>query len=349
MKKILVVDFNGTSSVYTHYFSKGIIRKKDNLKILGKKKPDFLDVFSDLNTYVGVNTKFKFLNYCLNWFWLLFNCKKFDLVIVQWLQLLKFSPIEVKLISYLQSKTKLIYILHNLYPHNTNKDKILKNYNSLYKILNKIAVHTLELKEAVLKINPDANVLKIEHGFFFKEFRNKNIVINEKKCLMIGYISKYKGIEDALKVVKNLKDRNVFIKLEIIGLASQKYLDHLFSIINNFKIEGQVTIISKEVSTGFLINKINESIMLWLPYEKISQSGVSYTSIGLSKPFVGYNVGNFKESFGNYGVAEIVEQKNINEFSNAVVKILNNESYYRKNIESFGKRNIWESNKKILN
>ena len=37
MKKILVVDFNGTSSVYTHYLSKGLKDKEDELKILGKK------------------------------------------------------------------------------------------------------------------------------------------------------------------------------------------------------------------------------------------------------------------------------------------------------------------------
>ena len=51
MKKILVIDFNGTSALYTHYFSKGLVEGNDEVKIINKKKPSFLDVFEDLNEY----------------------------------------------------------------------------------------------------------------------------------------------------------------------------------------------------------------------------------------------------------------------------------------------------------
>ena len=45
MKKILVIDFNGTSALYTHYFSKGLVDGNNEVKILGKKTPSFLAVF----------------------------------------------------------------------------------------------------------------------------------------------------------------------------------------------------------------------------------------------------------------------------------------------------------------
>ena len=31
MKKILIVDFNGTSSVYTHYLAKGLVNEDDEV------------------------------------------------------------------------------------------------------------------------------------------------------------------------------------------------------------------------------------------------------------------------------------------------------------------------------
>lgn len=349
MKKILVVDFNGTSCVYTHYLSKGIVKKNDELKILGQKKNKFLDAFENLHEYVGFKTSFKLLDYILNWFWLLINYKKFDIVLIQWLQLLKYTTIEIKLINYLQSRIKLVYILHNLYPHNTKNSKILNRYNQLYKVSKTIAVQTDKVKEVVLKLNPNACVLKIEHGFFFKEFRQKESVCTTNKCLMVGYISKYKGVEDALKVVKILKEKNIIVSLEIIGLSTPEYLVSLINIINDFKIKSQVSILSKEVSTKFLINKINEANMLWLPYKQISQSGVSYTSTGLGKPFVGYDVGNFNEFFGVKGIANIVEKNNINAFSNAVIEVMKNEKFYKDNIQKLSSQNLWDANKILLN
>ena len=140
MKKILVVDFNCTSALYTHYFAKGLVGGNDEVKILGKKKPAFLDVFEDLNEYIGFNVGFKLLDYILNWFWLLFNYQKYDIIIVQWLQLLRYTNVEIKLINYLQSRVKLIYIVHNLYPHNIKNNKIIKRYKQLYRTTKNIEI-----------------------------------------------------------------------------------------------------------------------------------------------------------------------------------------------------------------
>lgn len=349
MKKILVVDFNGTSALYTHYFSKGLVEGNDEVKILGKKKPSFLDVFEDLNEYLGFNFGFKLLDYVLNWFWLLFNYQKFDTIVIQWLQLLKYTDVEIKLLNYLQSRVKLIYLVHNLYPHNTKNNKVVKRYNQLYQTVKNIAVHTYKVKKIILELSPNTNILSIKHGLFFKEFRPiaPKIILN--KCLMIGYISKYKGIEDALEVVKRLKEKGLIISLDIIGLGTPAYLNILIKMIDDFKIKDQVFILSKEVPTSFLIDKINESTMLWLPYKKISQSGVAYTSIGLGKPFVGYDVGDFKDSFGDNGLAEIVKKDSIEDFSEAVIEVLYNQDFYEKNIQNFSSQNLWNFNEIILN
>jgi len=348
MKKILVVDFNGTASVYTHYFTEGL-KANNEVKILGKKKMFFLDFFKSLNIYLGFNTGIKFLDYILNWSWLLVNYKKFDVVVIQWLQLLKYTTIEIKLIKYLQKKVKLVYILHNLYPHNSSNRKVINRYNKLYEKCKNIAVHTNEMKSYLKKINPNINILKIQHGYFFNEFKKECISSKENKCLMIGQILRYKGIEDALKVVKILKEKNTNIKLDIIGLADQNYLIELYKIIDELNIGDRVTIIPEVVSTAIFINEINKSTMLWLPYKKISQSGISYTAIGLGKPFVGYDVGNFKSFFGDKGLAHIVEKNNVEDFSEAVLEVLKNKENYYKKINAHATLNSWEANRIILN
>lgn len=348
MKKILVVDFNGTASVYTHYFAEGL-KTNNDVKILGKKKMFFLDFFKNLNVYLGFEIGIKFLDYALNWSWLIVNYKKFDVIVIQWLQLLKYTSIEVRLIKHLQKKVKLVYILHNLYPHNNTNIKVKKRYNKLYENCNNIAVHTNEMKSYLKKINSNINILKIQHGYFFNEFREEGISLNENKCLMIGQILRYKGVEDALKVVKILKDKNTNVQLDIIGLADHNYLIELYEIIDELKISDRVTIIPEVVSTELFIHEINKSTMLWLPYKKISQSGISYTAIGLGKPFVGYDVGNFKSFFGDKGLAHIVEKDNVENFSEAVLEVLKNKENYYKKINEHVTLNSWEANKIILN
>lgn len=348
MEKILVVDFNGTTSVYTHYFAKGL-KANNDVKILGKKKIFFLDFFEDLNVYLGFNTEIKLLDYILNWIWLLFNYKKFDIVVIQWLQLLKYTSIEVSFLKFLQKRVKLVYILHNIYPHNNTNSKIIARYNKLYNSCKNIAVHTYEMKSNLKKINSKINILKIQHGYFFNEFKKPIGSLKENKCLMIGQILRYKGIEDALKVVKILNEKNTPIHLKIMGLADKNYLIELNKIIYDLNIGNQVTIVPEIVSTEVFINEINKSTMLWLPYKKISQSGISYTSIGLGKPFVGYDVGNFKSFFGDKGLANIVEKDNVVDFSEAVLEVLENKEAYYKRIDSYATLNLWEANRVLLN
>lgn len=348
MKKILILDLNGTSSVYTHYLSNGLKSKEIKVEILGQKKNEFLDVFIKHNEYLGFKFGVKLLDYLLNWLWLLANYNRYDLVIVQWLQLLKYSSLEINLISYLQRRINLIYIVHNIYPHNSENLKVNKRYNLLYKKLKNIVVHTNRVEKSIKEITHKANIIKFEHGLFFKDFRIENRIENNCRCLLVGYISKYKGVEDALKVVKILKNKEIYVSLEIIGYGEKEYIKMLCNLIEEYGISDNVKILSKEVSTRFLIEKITKASMLWLPYNSISQSGVAYTSMGLGVPFVGYDVGNFKESFGVKGFAEVVEKGNLEDFCLMVEKILDNNVIYREKISNELKDDGWVNNRTIV-
>lgn len=347
-KRILIVDFNGTSSIYTHYFANGLKSETNQVKILGKRKSEFLEVFNDNSKYLGFNLKFKLLNYFLNWFWLFYHKNKFDVIIIQWLQLIKYSTIEVYLTKKLQSKSKVIYIAHNVYPHRVTSARVIKNYNLLYNSVKNIGFHTSEVKNKILTISASPNFLKISHGLFFRNMNKGEFSKKGNFCLMVGYVAKYKGVEDAIKIVKILKDLKQDIRLEIVGLGDPKYIYKLNRLIQQKQLQHEIRITSKEVSTGFLIKKIQQSKMLWLPYQNISQSGVTYTSIGLKKTFVAYDVGNFKEEFGNKGMAKIVKFRDLNSFALGVIEVQLNEMKYLNKIEENYHRFNWELNKSIL-
>lgn len=348
MKKILIVDFNGTSSIYTHYLANGLKNSEIDVDILGKKRLDFLDVFSKTNNYLGLKTGFKIIDYFINWLWLLINYRKYDAIIIQWLQLLKYFNLENILISYLQSKTTLVYIVHNLYPHNCKSVKVKNRYNKLYSNLNNIAVQTKGIEKEIRRINSRLKIIKFEHGLFFKDFRPNQPDRNLKSCLLIGYISKYKGVEDAIQTVKKLKDNDVYVSLEIIGSGNHDYVKILNKLISSYEIEDRVSILSKEVSTKFLIEKVKSANMLWLPYKNISQSGVAYTAMGLGVPIVVYDVGNFKECFVENGFGELAKRGSIVEFSEGVKKVKINNIWYRKNIYEKLTEDAWAKNRLIL-
>lgn len=347
-KKFLVVDLNGTSTIYTHYLANSLKTELNDVCVLGKEKEDFLNVFDNVNKYIGFNIGLKLLDYLLNWFWLLVNFRKYDGIVIQWLQLLKYSSIEIYFIKFLQKRIPLIYIVHNVYPHNNTSLKVKNRYNRLYRECENIAVQTRDVKFTIKKINPMGKVFEIQHGLFFREFRNKEENFNSQKCLLIGYVSKYKGIEDAVKIANLLNERKVDFTLEIIGHGEPRYLKELEEKVGEYALNDKVKFFSKEVDTKFLIDKINEAAMLWLPYKNISQSGVAYTSVGLGIPFVCYNVGNFNDAFGGKGIMEIVEKDNLQEFSFSVEKILLNNKEYRRNILKTFPENLWSNNTVLI-
>jgi len=333
MKKILVVDFNGTSPVYTHYFTKGITNENTFVAILGKKKSQFLDIFKKVSLYINNGVGIKPVDYFINWGWLLLNANKFDVVIIQWLMLVRFSSIEIFLIGYLQKRVKVIYVAHNITPHNNKSKKVANRFKRLYKKLKYIGVHTEEVKKAVSSIAPNSIILNFKHGLFFNEnAKHRPSRTFNNTCLIIGFISKYKGIEDAILVMEKLSKKKVDVTLKIKGYGNKSYVNELNNLIHQKGLSSKIHIESRVLSTREIIREIKDSCMLWLPYKAISQSGVSYTSLGLKTPFVAYDVGNFKLLEKEFQGSIVVDPGRIDLFSQAVEKVLLNNVALRKKI-----------------
>ena len=285
-KKILIVDFNGTAPLYSHYFNNGFIESGCQSKIMGKRRVEYFLSPPKEDLYIGFNTGVKFLDYIINWVVLLKNANKYDVIVVQWLQSLKISIAEVHLYNILQKlNKKTYYLVHNVYPHNSINSKVRERYDKLYFYAKNLLVHSSDVKKMLhARHGVNKNIVMIEHGYFYhdiKKVEGKNGGFSSK-VLITGHISPYKGIEDAVKAISILKKRGRYFELIVRGKGNLDYVAELKEKIKNYGVSDRVQLECSFIQTKDLIELYQNACCSVLPYKKIQQSGVVFSSLGLN-------------------------------------------------------------------
>lgn len=345
-KKILVIDFNGTTPVYTYYFAKNLKSENTMVDILGHQNREELNYFDEKLNYLEINLKNKGINYFFYWIYLFFLAKKYDVLIIEWLPFLKFSSIEIIFVKILKKLNKnLLYTVHNFFPHDNRDEKIIKRYKKLYKIIPELLVHTNETKEKLREIGIENKIKIINHGYFYYDLK-----IDEEKDLkmlsMIGTISKYKGIEDAIKMMKILKDHGFY--LYIAGKGESDYIQSIKDMIKKEKLEKFIVLKNEYLSVLEVIRLTKKSAVTIMPYKNIEQSGVALTSLGLNTPIVAYNVGGLKDIVSDSFNGYLVEKNNYEEMAFKILELLLNYSKLILNIEKIDKIKSWQENLEII-
>lgn len=345
-KKILIIDFNGTTPVYTYYFAKNLKSKDSIVDILGYKNKEELKYFDEKLNYIEINLKNKGINYFCYWIYLFFLTRKYDALVIEWLPFLKYSSFEIILIKILKKLNKnLFYTVHNFFPHNNSDKKIENRYLNLYQNLPNLLVHSFETKKKLEKYKIKNRIIKINHGALFSD-----INFTEKKDLkmigMFGTISEYKGIEDAIKMLSLLADKSYY--LYIAGKGKENYIEKLKKLVAEYNLENKVIIDNKYLSVEEIIKLTKKSSITLMPYKNIEQSGVALTSIGLGTPIVGYSIGGLKDLVitGYNGI--LVESGQYLELSKGVEKVVENYDYFQKNNTEQLNKISWVKNLEII-
>ena len=318
MKRVLIVDFNGTAPTYNYYFAKGLLDEGLDVTVLGKENETFMAIHEEKIKHVGIFSGIKILDYVLNWIKLFSIAKKYDVVHFQWLPMLKFTSIELFLLQRLKRiNNNIFYTVHNFFPHNSISEKVNRRYIELYKCIDNLVVHadatTVKIKEQV----EDKETIKIEHGYFYAEFRYNTKKSKEYDLAMLGNILPYKGVEDAIEAIALMPEHKV--KLLIAGKCTPEYEASLRKLIADKAFENQ-----------------------------IEQSGVLYTSLGLKVPIVGYKSGGISETIINDRNGYLVEKNNIVALSKAIEIGLENSKKWSNYIVEYNAHDLWRKNAKIL-
>lgn len=350
MKDVLIIDFNGTAPTYTHYFAKGLMDSGLNVEILGYKNEEYLSIHPNKHHYIGVVALNKKLNYIINWVVLLLIAKRYKAIHFQWLPLLNKTSLELFLLKVLQRiNPNVFYTVHNFYPHDSNNPKVKKRFLTLYRIVNRLVVHTNKTAGQIFDFTRREDVIVIDHGHFYKEISNCQIDGKKEELVsMLGFIKPYKGVEDAIRAIAQMKEKNSRVKLLIAGKCDQKYYKNLMDLVEFLGVSKQVSIKTGFLSTRDLVCAYGKSKVCLLPYKKIDQSGVLMTSLGLCVPIVAYDKEGFKDVIQNGWNGYLVEQDNISGLADGIEKCLRDNDRMRLNILSDQKKDLWLANAQKL-
>lgn len=347
MKRVLIVDFNGTAPTYNYYFVKGLLDEGLDVTVLGKENEAFTAIHEVKIKHVGIFFGVKLLDYILNWIKLFSLAKKYDVIHFQWLPMLKFTSIELSLLNRLRKiNNNIFYTVHNFFPHNSISEKVNRRYIELYKSVDNLVVHadatTVKIKEKV----EDKEIIKIEHGYFYAEFRDNTEKSKEYDLAMLGNILPYKGVEDAIEAIALMPEHKV--KLLIAGKCTPEFEASLRKLIADKVLENQVFLEIGFLSVQQLIDYYAVSALSIMPYKEIEQSGVLYTSLGLKVPIVGYKSGGISETVINDCNGYLVEKNNIVALSKAIEIGLENSKKWSDFIVEYNAQDLWRKNAKIL-
>lgn len=342
-KSVLIVDLNSTSPAYTAYFCDalnsigikadiaGIERKKET-KYLKHLKIRYINWLSLTDRLDGKVLKqiIKFIEYIINWMMVLYVAPRYKAVHIQWLPLSKFTSLEIVLLKILSRRNQnIFYTVHNLLPHDDFSNSTKRRFKRIYKMIPNLVVHTAKTKNDLYEqFNVDKDkIIVMPHG---PMLNNIDILSQNKKRYsnvigMIGFIRPYKGIEDAIKLVKQLIDEGLDIKLIIAGYGDKLYLEHIDELIDELKINSHVKRIYKYLDVDELINLVKSVRLVLAPYKKIDQSGAVLTALSLGTPVVGYKIGGLEDVIINGYNGQLVDndENRINNLACGVKWVLN--------------------------
>lgn len=346
MKNILVVDINGTAPTYNYYFVKGLLDEGFNVTVLGKNNKTFTAIHNQKIKYIGIFTGVKLLDYTLNWIKLFSLATRYQVIHIQWLPMLKFTSTELYLLIWLKKiNSNIFYTVHNFFPHNSTNKKINNRYMRLYGLVDNLVVHADATTKKIKQYFKEKVTIKIEHGYFYSEFKNRTESKKKYDLIMLGNVLPYKGVEDAIEALAIINDFK--IKMLIAGKCSVEYSLKLKQLIHERNLSQQITLNLGFISVENLIDTYLNSALSVMPYKEIEQSGVLYTSLGLNVPIVGYNTGGISETIQNDLNGYLVEKNDIQALADAIKFGLKNRNKWSNFIEK-NSLNIWHENAKIL-
>lgn len=358
------LSYKGGIAHYNNLLSKEL-EKKHKVDVISFKRlyPKFLypsnspiDTKSKINSY---KEKAYYLLDSINpltWIKTFFRIKKFkaNLLLIHW-WVPFFAPMVnfITLLVRLFTKTKILFICHNVLPHEKIRlDKFLVKLAFMH--VNYFIVHAKSDEEILKNLIPKANISisplptfsldDIDTTHFSKEEFKKKLGLHKKVILFFGFIRPSKGLIYLIKampyVLKELK-LNLLVVGELFERFVSKSRINYFKEVDKLKIGNNVKFITKYVPNEDIIKYFSVSDVLVLPYLTATQSGPLQIAFGLNKPVICTSVGGLPEAVTNNKTGLLVPPKNPEKLAEAIIK------FYKEKKEKIFINNIKKEKQKF--
>ncbi|MGL4850547.1 MAG: glycosyltransferase family 4 protein [Clostridium sp.] len=245
---------------------------------------------------------------------------EYSVIHFQWF---KNPYVDYQFLQYIKkfTKLKIVYTAHNVLPHDT-RDKYKKIYSKIYRIVDKVIVHTERTKKEIMqKFNLEKNKIEIiRHGMLEEEYvkrRNEIKKSNKIRLVFIGHIRENKGIDILAEAWNEELDK----KYELIVAGNYAKKIKKVERLKNFE---NVKLDFRFLSDEEFQDYMELADILILPYKEISQSGVMMSSLSMNKPIVVTDVGGLTDFF-EYGKVGWIIEKNTKENIQKILNQINKE------------------------
>ncbi len=283
------------------------------LPVAGKENPfqylmmKGLNESQEINAFNGVDNRFfgiiktviKYKPNYIHFDWITSYYERKNLWIT--LILLPFFYFQVLFVRYF-TKTKLVWTLHNILPHNVSyawlHQKVRRFFASQVQWIRVFAESSVERASLELKVTND-KFLVIPEGDYITEYPNtiskadarKKLAIDQTKTVLLslGYIKPYKGLEKLIRLFSKIENKN--IELIIAGQSMDTvYTEGLRRIIklNN---EMRIHLVDNFIPVDKLQNFYNAADAVVLPFDKVENSGSAIMAMGFKKVILAPKMG----------------------------------------------------------
>ena len=248
------------------------------------------------------------------------------------------------------SKTKLLFISHNVVEHEANfikkwLSKIVLSRGDFF------IVHSLEEKEKLIDLIGERNIIDTFHPtyevFDYERISStsarKKLQINNKwVILFFGFVREYKGLKHLLNAMPKILEE-LDVRLIIAGEFWDDK-DNYTDLIKKLNITDNVSIFDDYIPNEAVPSFFYASDIVVLPYISVTGSGMVQLAYGFNKPVVVSNIGALSQVVKNRKTGYLVEKGNSDDIAEAVIYFFKSENKrkMRENIMKDSHRFSWD-------
>lgn len=210
----------------------------------------------------------------------------------------------LKLIFYKIRGVKIIWTVHNIYPHSFKYKKLEKWIrSSVLKIVNKVIVASESIKiKLITELNvEESKIFVIPHGHYKGVYKSNNIDFKQKYnipknnyvFLFFGAIKPYKGVLELVEVFNSCGDKNSTL------IVAGNPTTELYNKLNNVNSKNIVFDL-RFIPDEEIYDIIKCSDVVVLPYKEVTTSGTAILALSLYRPIVAPKTNFLNEYFDEY-------------------------------------------------
>ncbi len=223
------------------------------------------------------------------------------------------------------SKTKILFICHNILEHekNATKSRISRLVLSRGDFF---IVHSEEEKKRLMettgktrvKVNFHPSYKIFNPGGMSREKAREKLQISEKNVLLFfGFVRKYKGLTYLIQAMPDIL-KTIDARLVIAGEFWEDKKPYL-ETIKQLDLGDKVTIIDRYIPNEETPYFFFAADIVVLPYTSVTGSGMVQLAFGFQKPVVVSNIGALSEVVCDKKTGFLVSPKNPDEIAKAVL------------------------------